>query len=155
MKTIDLIIVLSAFLFNTLLISPSADSFLIAVGGSLTGSIILVYYRREASKWELILKIFTSAIGGFVLGSVLQEYFHIENESYRLALFVVSSMLALTVLRALLNLTEKNSSEIIKAALQRVLGLRIPGERATRRRVKKLANGRYITLPDNDTNSKD
>lgn len=125
MKIFDLIVIGTVFLMQTLLFAPEWQNFLIAVVGSLTGSIILAYFRREIDKWELLLKVFCSAIGGFVLGTVLCTYFNITNPNYRLGLFVATAMLALTILRALLNLTERNGQEVVRDVLQRLLGVRL------------------------------
>lgn len=144
MKILDAAILTIAFVFNALVIDPEWRSIIIAIGGSLSGSVILAYFRRDVRKGEQLLKVIASAVGGLVLGTVLQEYTHIESEAYRLGLFFATSMLALVILRTLLNLTEQNAADAVKGILQRVFNLRLESEKTNRRvdrnrdRIKEL-----------------
>ena len=137
MKIIDAAILTVAFIFNAFILDAEWQSLAIAIGGSLSGSVILAYFRRDSRKVEQVFKVLCSAIGGLVLGTVLQEYLQIESQGYRLGLFFMASMLALVVLKSLLSLTEKNSGEIVRGILQRVFNLQLKEEK-TRRRVEKL-----------------
>lgn len=138
-KLLDAAVLASAFVFNALVLDADWQSIAIAVGGSVSGSVILAYFRRDPRKVEQLFKVVASAIGGLVLGTVSQEYLRIESQAYRLGLFFIDSMLALVVLRALLSVTEQNAVEIIRGSLQKFLNLRKPAERRYkyRRRIKK------------------
>lgn len=136
-KLLDAAILTIAFVFNALVLDADIQNILIAVGGSLSGSMILAYFRRDARKAEQFFKITCSAIGGLVLGTVLQEYFSLEKEAYRLGLFFITSMLALVIMRSMLNLTERNAGELLKDIFQRIFNLQLKEER-TRRRVQRL-----------------
>jgi hypothetical protein len=152
MKIFDACVVIGTFLLNTLMLAPDWQGFAIAAGGSFTGSITLVYYRREASRFELFLKLIISTLAGFVLGTVIQEYMQMIKPAYQLGLFFICGMSAVAVCRAVLNNTETNAEGICRALMQRVFpNYRPPAERLPRgkrtRPLKKLPDGRFITLP--------
>lgn len=132
-RIVDITIMLSAFLFNAILVDADLQSLGIAVAGSFSGSIILAYFRRDLSRTEMFFKVVASAIGGLILGSVLQKYLHLESSEYRLGLFFVCSMLALAVLRALLQFTERNAVELLRETLQRMLNLKTTAEKPKQR----------------------
>lgn len=136
-RIVDGIVLASAFLFNAIVLDADVFSICIAIGGSLSGAIVLAYFRRDVRKFEQVFKVLASAIGGLVLGTVLQQYLHIDSYNYRLGLFFFCSMLALVILRSLLTMTEKNAGELLKAIILRVFSLQIKEEK-TRRRVSKL-----------------
>lgn len=133
MKTLDAAILTLAFVYNALVLDADWQSLAVAIGGSVSGAIILAYFRREARKGEQMIKVIASAIGGLVLGAVLQKYLNIESVEYRLGLFFACSMLALVVLRSLLSLTENNVAELIRGVLQRVFNLRVETEKVKKR----------------------
>lgn len=136
-RIIDAFVLTGAFVFNALVLDVETMQLAVAVGGSLSGSMVLAYFRRDLTRFELLFKIIASAIGGLVLGTVLQKYLNIEAAEYRLGLFFFCSMLALVVLRSLLSLTENNVAQMLKGILQRVFNLQLKEEK-TRRRVDKL-----------------
>lgn len=133
MKIHDAAILTVAFVFNALILDAEWQSLATAVGGSISGAVILAYFRRDSRKVEQLFKVLTSAIGGLVLGTVLQKYLNIESEEYRLGLFFGCSMLALVVLRSLLSLTENNVAELLRGGFQRVFNLRVETEKVKRR----------------------
>lgn len=132
-RLFDTVILFATFAFNAIVLDADVMSILIAVGGSLSGAVMLGYFRRDARKFEQFFKVLASAIGGLVLGTVLQEYLRVDSAAYRLGLFFVCAMLALVVLRALLTLTEQNASDAIRGLLQRVFNLRIETDKVKRR----------------------
>jgi len=135
LKTLfDAAVLAAAFIFNAAVLGVEWESIAIALGGSVSGAVILAYFRPEVHLIERVFKVIASAIGGLVLGTVLQEYLVIQSDSYRLGLFFLCSMLALVVLRSLLNFTERNAVEIIRGSLQRFLNLKTPEERGQRRK---------------------
>lgn len=133
MKLHDAAILTIAFVFNAFVLDAEWQSLMVAVGGSISGAVILAYFRRDTRKAEQLFKVLASAIGGLVLGTVLQRYLHIESEEYRLGLFFATSMLSLVVLRSLLSLTENNVAELIRGVLQRVFNLRVETEKVKKR----------------------
>lgn len=136
MKLFDAAILTIAFVFNAVVLDAEWQSLAIAIGGSLSGSVVLAYFRRDSRKMEQFFKVLCSSIGGLVLGTVLLEYFHVENPAYRLGLFFFTSMLALVVLKSLLTMTEQNASDVVRGVLQRVFNLRLEAER-TKKRVRR------------------
>jgi hypothetical protein len=128
-KAFDTLLVVAAFVFNTAILSPDVEAFVVASAGSFAGAISLVYYRREASRFEIFLKLVIATLGGFVLGSVAREYFLITNTSYLLGLFFLCGMTAVAICRAVLNTTERNAAAICRDALQRIFNLQTHEER--------------------------
>ena len=121
------------FVLNALVLDAEWERLITAVVGSISGAIILAYFRRDPNKGEQVFKVLASAIGGLVLGTVLQKYLHIESEEYKLGLFFATSMLALVILRSLLSLTENNVAEVLRGVLQRVFNLRLETEKVKKR----------------------
>lgn len=132
-RIFDAVILTAVFVFNSWLLHVDWPNVLIVIIGSLSGAVMLAYFRREARRGETLFKVLAAAIGGLVLGTVFQEYFRIESAAYRLGLFFFCSMLALVVLRAVLASTEKNAADMVKLALQRALGLHTPQEKRNSR----------------------
>src|SRR5687768_9966956 len=100
LKIFDAALVVAAFAFNTAILSPDAEAFIVAAAGSFAGAISLVYYRRETSRFEIFLKLVIATLGGFVLGSVVKEYFAVAKTSYLLGLFFLCGMTAVAICRA-------------------------------------------------------
>lgn len=136
-RIFDAAMLVATFLFNAVVLDADWQQLAVAVGGSLSGSIILAYFRRDHRRGEQFFKVIASAIGGLVLGTVLQKYFTIEAHEYRLGLFFACSMLALVLLRSLLSLTENNVADLLRGVLQRVFNLQLKEEK-TRKRVERL-----------------
>ncbi len=153
MKILDTLLVVSAFALNTMLIAADWQGFAVAAGGSFAGSITLVYYRREASRFEIFLKLIVSTMGGFILGTVFQEYFPVQSIGKQLGLFFFFGMGSVAICRAILSTTERNAGEVCKAALQRIFNLRLAHESPRtkskgKRKVKYVGDGKFITLPE-------
>lgn len=125
MKIFDAIALTICFAFNALVLDANWLSILIAVGGSLSGAMMLAYFRRDTTLWELVLKVGSSSIGGLVLGTVIQEYLHVSPPAYQLGLFFFSSLLALVVLGALLSLADNNITAILKNIVQKLAGIQL------------------------------
>lgn len=144
MKLFDAISLTLIFVFNALILDPEWLSIALAVGGSLSGAMMLAYFRRDNTFWELFLKVCSSAIGGLVLGTVLQEYLNIEPPAYKLGLFFFSSLLALGTIGAMLSIADKNLAAVLKAVLQRLSGIKLENEvirqdvRSNRRKIENI-----------------
>ena len=149
MKVFDTLILLTAFVFNTAVLGDGSHEIIVAVGGSFSGSVILAYFRRDSRKLEQLFKVAASTIGGFVLGTVSQEYFQLTNVRYQLGLFFCCGMLSLAFLRALLSITERNAAQVCKDVISRLFLVKLEtrARHTARRRVKRLDDGRFITLP--------
>lgn len=129
MKILDAAILTVAFVFNAFVLDADYQSLMIAIGGSLSGSIILANFRRNLRVVDQIFNVLCSSIGGLVLGTVLQKYLHIEHQEYRLGLFFACSMLALSILSGLVNIADRNMIAILKGIIQRLLGLQLETEK--------------------------
>lgn len=134
MKAFDLAILTATFIFNTLVLGLDWQYVAIAAGGSFSGAIILAYFRRDDRKGEQVFKTLCAAIAGIVTGAAIEEWFDPMNPKAILGLFFMSGLLSLAMLRALLNLTEKNAAEISRSMLQRIFNLKLDDERRRKRR---------------------
>lgn len=132
-RIIDAVLLTVAFLFNAVILDASLQSILIAVGGSVSGAIILAYLRQDARWLEQFFKVSSSAISGIVFGTVIVERWALTAPAYRLGVFFTSSLLSLVVLRALLTLTENNIADVLRSLLQRIFNLKTPAERKRRK----------------------
>lgn len=132
-RLVDAVILTAAFAFNAVVLDASLQSILIAVGGSISGAIILAYLRQDTRVAEQFFKVACSAISGLVFGTVIIEYWQFEAPAYRLGVFFTASLLSLVVLRALLTLTENNIADVLKSALQRLFNLKTADEKKRRK----------------------
>ena len=132
-RFIDAVILTAAFAFNAAVLDASLQAIVIAVGGSVSGAIILAYLRQDGRWLEQFFKVATSAIAGLVLGTVGIEYFVITAPAFRLGVFFTSSLLSLVVLRSLLTLTENNIADVLKSLVQRIFNLKTPEEKKRRK----------------------
>ena len=132
-RFIDAVILTAAFAFNAAVLDASLQAIVIAVGGSVSGAIILAYLRQDGRWLEQFFKVATSAIAGLVLGTVVIEYFVITAPAFRLGVFFTSSLLSLVVLRSLLTLTENNIADVLKSLVQRIFNLKTPEEKKRRK----------------------
>lgn len=140
MKAFDFTILGAAFVFNTLLLGLDWEYVAIAAGGSFSGAIILAYFRRDDRKGEQIFKTLCAAIAGIVTGAAVEEWFDLTNPKATIGLFFMSGLLSLAMLRALLNLTEKNAAEISRSMLQRIFNLKVEEDRRRKRRREHVTN---------------
>ena len=132
MKLFDAMILTLCFAFNTLLIGVDWQFVAVAVIGSLSGSIVLAYFRRDSRRMEQGLKTLCSSISAVVIGSAIHEYMAVVSLKYDLLLFFCCGLLSLVLLRSLLVVTEKDGVQVVRSALQRVLNLQTPNERSSR-----------------------
>lgn len=133
MKFFDALIMSVVLAFNAVALEVDLRYIVLAFAGSLSGSLVLAYFRRVRGR-ELLFKVVCSSTGGIVLGAAVQEYFAITNVKYVLFLFFVSSLLSLVVLGAFLSLTENNVTDLFRNFLQRVFNLQLKEEREKRSR---------------------
>lgn len=118
-------------------------------GFSFTGAVILAYFRREQSRGEQAFKALAATIVGFVCGSAVVEYLAIAVPRYVWLTFFLSGILSLTVIRALLNLSEQHATEVCRDMLQRFLKLQTPEERK-HSRGRRRPEGRLKVTPDEE-----
>jgi MFS family permease len=152
MKLLDAIILTFVFAFNTLLIGVDWQFVAIAVVGSLSGSIVLAYFRRDTRRMEQGLKTLCSSISAVVIGSAIHEYMGVVSLKYDLLLFFCCGLLSLVLLRSLLVVTEKDGLEVLRSVLQRALNLQTSGER--NRRGSRADNGRLEINQKENKNGK-
>lgn len=133
MKVFDALVLSAALVFNSAALGVDWQYLAVALGGSLSGAVILAYFRRDSRKLEQLFKALCAAISGLVIGAFLQEYFQIVRPQNILAVFFFTSLLSLVLLRSLLILTERNAGEILKDAIQRILNLQLKEEKERRK----------------------
>lgn len=163
MKLSTAVTLFLAFTFN-LLVSQAAQAMqadwskvALVAGAVFAGSIALAYVKREPSWSERYFKLITSMMTGVPIGWILETYLEVTKPAYVFGLYFFSAMLSLFFLTALVHYSEKNSVDIIKAAIQRALGLQTPEERHARkfRKAKAAQNrGRYYLKPKDDPDKK-
>lgn len=133
LKVFDALILSAALVFNSAALGVDWQYLAVAVGGSLSGAVILAYFRRDSRKIEQVFKAICASISGMVIGAFIQEHFQIERPQNILAVFFFASLLSLVLLRSLLVITERNAGDILRDALQRLLNLQTRDERQRRR----------------------
>ena len=141
MRIIDLVLLTASLAFSSLTLQSDFQSFAIAIGGSVSGAMVLSYFRRAQKRGEALFQILCSTVSGLIVGSAIQEYFADVALKFSLLIYFLSGLLSLLVLRALYNATERNAAEAIKGFLQRLLGLQLPDERRT-----PADEGRLVTF---------
>lgn len=129
----DFIFLSTGLLLQVITLDAELQAVVVAVVGSTCGAAILGYFRRERSTIETALKVLASTISGIFVGAAIEEYYGLSTPRYQLAVYFLSGILSITILRALVRLTEQNASEFCQEMLQRVLGLRTKEEREKKR----------------------
>lgn len=125
----------------------------VALGGSISGSFLLIYFRRELTFAERLLKFVCSSIAGVLFGAVSHTYFEITKIPYIGANYAIVAMVSLFFIRALLMVSEKNCVDIVQAFIQRVFNLQTPGEkhkRYYRSGIAKTRDAGHFTHKDKD-----
>jgi hypothetical protein len=154
MKVLDFIVLTVTLLFNTLILGLDLAYIAVAIGGSLSGAVMLAYFRRDPRKTEQAFKTLCAAIGGVILGSTLEEFAKVTQPKYLLGIYFFSGLLSLAILRGLLNLTERNSAELCRMVLQRIFNLRLPEENERpRKRIRRTVH--TSLLPEQSDEKKD
>jgi hypothetical protein len=120
---IDAFIVLATFVFNAAIANVNWPFIAIAIGGSLSGSIVFGYFRRDKKLTEQIFKITCAAISGVVIGAAADEWVNTGNPKFSLAVFFISGFVSLALLRATLQITERQTLTILRDVISRILGL--------------------------------
>jgi len=123
MKAFDLVVLVLTFLFNSLLLGVDWQYVAIATLGSFSGAVMLTYLRRDPRKSELVFKTLAASIGGLISGAAIEEYLKFQSIKYVIGIYFLCGLLSLVVLRALLNLTERNSASVLRGLLDRVFDL--------------------------------
>ena len=125
----------------------------LAVGGSVSGSVILSYFRREKSRYEQVYKMLTSSIGGLIVGSAFIRYREMTEPAYIALAFFICSMLVLIILRTFISLTETNAATFTTTLIQRVFNIKLDGERpkTRRQRVDRENADRQLHMSDLQT----
>lgn len=134
MKAFDFVVLAAIFVFNSTVLALDWQYIAMAIGGSLSGAVMLAYFRRDPRKGEQVFKTLCSAIGGIVTGTAIEEFLALDSPRYILALYFHTGLLSLVFLRALLSLTERSSADVIRDLLQRIFNLRLPNEQRRKRR---------------------
>lgn len=120
LKTTYTILLLWLLWIDAVFLGLDQEQIVVALVGSLCGSLTLNYFRKSTRGLERILKIIMSAIGGIFIGTAINKYFNVESIQYIGATYFLTSFVILIFLRAILGLTEKNASGIVTTIFQRV-----------------------------------
>jgi hypothetical protein len=120
---LDAGIVLATFLFNAAITNIDWPFIAIACGGSVSGSIVFGYFRRDKRLTEQLFKMACAAISGIVIGTAADEWIAAGNPKFSLAIFFAAGFVSLAVLRATLQITERQTLSIMRDLLSRLLGI--------------------------------
>lgn len=120
----------------------------LAVGGSVSGSVILSYFRREKSRYEQVYKMLGSAIGGLIVGSAVVSYRQMAEPSYIALAYFICSMLVLIILRTFISLTETNAATLTTTLIQRVFNIKLDNENGEPRRRRKIEDVHILHSAD-------
>jgi hypothetical protein len=152
MKVIETLVFTAIYAFISYVLGAEWTYYVIAFGGSFSGSIVLAYFRREPQVWEAALKIGCSTICGIIGGSVAQEYLQVLNPKYIVGLFFLCSLISLVILKALLSLTERNAGDICQRIIVRIFNVQLKDDKErqqTRRRQRRMTEQhRFVTVDD-------
>lgn len=120
---IDVALIAFTFLFNATVADVNWPFIAIAVGGSVSGSIVFGYFRRDKRFIEQLFKMACAAISGIVIGAAADEWLNTANPKFSLAVFFTAGFVSLAVLRATLQITERHTLIIMRNLILRLLGL--------------------------------
>jgi hypothetical protein len=155
MRIFEVLIIFVLYWLNVSYLGEPWDRALMAGGGAFTGACCLAYFRRDPRKTEQAIKIFISSLAGSIAGAVAIEFFHVENEKYCLGIYFVSGLLILALMRALLNMTERNAAQVCRDVLQRFLNTKLEDERPPRTRGPRRQRSTVLGLDNSDTQQKE
>lgn len=101
--------------------------------GSVSGSLMLAYFRRNHLKKEIIMQSGASTLGAIFIGSAVISYYQIERVSYIAFCYFLISFVNLTLIKSALDFTEKNAAQIVRSIVSTVFKIekeQIQSERA-------------------------
>lgn len=135
--------------FDAVLLDLDQAQIAVALIGTLSGSFVLTYYRKELTWTDRILKMLASALGGMFVGTALNVYLGYigtakDNLAYAGVVWFLSSFLVLVILRALLSVTEKNASGVVTTIAKKVFPTFDGGAVETQKIVTTAASPREI-----------
>lgn len=130
------------FIFDIIFLDIPAKDAAIAVGGAFTGAMVLGYIKREKNWIERIIKTICSAAAALFIAPAFLQYYEITKSAYVGLVFFTVSIMSLFILRALINLTEKNAATVIKQVFVRVFNLKVTEERIKDRKIHITKEGK-------------
>lgn len=122
---LDAILLTGLLMADTVILNTDQQHIAVALLGSMSGCVVLLFYRRERTYKEAALKAVTAGLGGVVLGAMLERYFQVTVIEYTLGLFFFSSLLCLIFYKMLLSFTESNIGNIFSVVVGRMLNISI------------------------------
>lgn len=123
MKTVYLLLAAASFTLTSLGLEIDWYYIFLAVGGSLGGSMLLAYFRREKSWFEATYKVAMAAVAGLIVGSVVVRYRSMIDPAYIAAVYAASAMLMLFFARTVVGFAESNAGKITTTIFQRVFSI--------------------------------
>lgn len=117
----DAIFMLTLYIGGALTLDLELRSVIVIVLASLSGAVVLSYFRRDRDYREIFYKSACAAICGLVCGAAIARYFQIEHVEYIIINYFLSALLSLFFIRGLLYVTEQNATNVLLVFLQRVL----------------------------------
>lgn len=129
---------ISLFLAETIILNISGEYAALAVGGSLAGGVALAYFKPSKYWLDRLIKVLLSAVSALFLAPAFIKFYNIESREYTALVFFAMSLISLFVLRALINLTEKNASDVLKNVFIRVTNIEVKDKPPKKRIIESI-----------------
>lgn len=125
MKSAYLLLCAASFALTSIGLEVDWVFISLAIGGSLAGSMLLGYFRREKSLFEQGYKILAASVAGLIVGSVIVRYRSMEDPAYIAAVYSASGCLVLFFIRTIVGLAESNAGSITTTLIERVFNIEL------------------------------
>ena len=123
MKTLYLSLSGLSMVLTSLGLEVDVRYIFLAIGGSLAGSFILSYFRREKSWFDASYKLIVSAVAGLISGGILVKYYGYTEAEYIAGIYALCACLVLFFMRSVVGVAESNAGTIVTTVFQRVFNI--------------------------------
>lgn len=134
--TFDVFLITFLYIGGLFAISNEMLHTIIICGASVSGALVLAYFRRERNTKEIFFKSACAAISGLVCGVIVVRRWEITSIEYEIGAHFFSSLLSFFLIKGLLNVTEQNASGIVTTIIQRIFSVNGNQVNATKEIVK-------------------
>jgi len=147
MKSFYLLLCATSFALTSVGLEIDWHYIFLAVGGSLGGSMLLAYFRREKSWFEATYKVGMAAVAGLIVGSVIVKYRGMIDAEYIAAVYAASAMLMLFFARTIVGFAESNAGKITTTIFQRVFNINLEDRDPPTAKKPTAARGKRGSMP--------
>src|SRR5436190_15457624 len=121
-KALNYILLSTSFLATSLGLDIEARYWLLALGGSLAGSVVLQYVQRENVRAERFFKGLGSMVSGLIIGAAVIENRQIQAPAYIGLTYFITSLVSLMLVRATVLFVKTNGRTIVVTFFQQFTG---------------------------------